>query len=96
MENKNITVVVCYAFANEQLALDVRLPIGATVNDALNSSQIFQYLKTPLNNYAVGIFGQQCRLDKVLKDGDRVEIYRDLPLSAQGLRQKKAQANKSK
>jgi len=53
------------------------LESGSTVRDALNESNIF--LSHPeTQNMAVGIYAKQVSLDTVLKDGDRVELYRPL------------------
>jgi putative ubiquitin-RnfH superfamily antitoxin RatB of RatAB toxin-antitoxin module len=57
--------------------LNLELQSGSTVRDALNTSEIFNtYPET--KELPVGIYAKQTSLDTVLKDGDRVELYRPL------------------
>lgn len=57
--------------------VELNLPAGATVYDALEKSSIWQiYPET--KDMAVGIFSRLTPLHTVLKKGDRVEIYRPL------------------
>ncbi len=57
--------------------LNLELQSGSTVRDALNTSEVFNtYPET--KELPVGIYAKQTSLDTVLKDGDRVELYRPL------------------
>ncbi|KTD63055.1 Persistence and stress-resistance antitoxin PasI [Legionella santicrucis] len=68
-------------------ALDLKL--GATVSDAIHASEI--YLIYPeTRSFPVGIFSKQVSLEQVLKEGDRIEIYRPLILDPKESRRKKA------
>lgn len=57
------------------LPLDLRQ--GATVGDALNESGIY-HSHPETKALPVGIYAKPVHLTDVLKDGDRVEIYRIL------------------
>lgn len=77
-------VGVVYAESDKQVWLNVDLPDGSTVEEAINKSGIlhkFPYLN--IKDQKVGIFGRFAKLDAPLKDGDRVEIYR--PITADPL-----------
>ena len=69
------------------------VPPGSTVADALEQSQILQrHPSLDLASHRVGIWGKLCSLETVLRDCDRVEIYRPLqvdPKEARRLRYRK-------
>lgn len=72
-------VAIAYALPEKQVRLDVELPDGATVEDAIARSGLLRrFPAIDLATQKVGIFGKLARLDAVLEDGDRVEIYRPL------------------
>lgn len=50
---------------------------GACVRDAVNASEIFdKYPET--SGMSLGIFSKPVSLDTLLKNGDRIELYRPL------------------
>lgn len=68
-----------YALPKMQRVIQVPFVPGMTVGQALTSSGILKELaQIDLTAAKTGIFGRQCRLDRKLKAGDRVEIYRPL------------------
>ncbi len=72
-------VGVAYATASRQVWLNVEVPEGATVKDAIERSGILkQFPEIDLEQQKVGIFSKLSKLDAVLEDGDRVEIYRPI------------------
>lgn len=89
-----IEVEVVYALPDQQGLFVVQLAAGASVADAVLRSGILQrypqLLAEPLPwQHRVGVFGQQCEISRILKHGDRVEIYRPLqiePMQARRLR----------
>ena len=62
--------------------MEIRLPDGATVRDALAA--------TGLKGTQAGIFGKRVTMDTRLADGDRVEIYRPLKLDPKEARRRRA------
>jgi putative ubiquitin-RnfH superfamily antitoxin RatB of RatAB toxin-antitoxin module len=70
-----IRVEVVYASPEQQTILNLVLPANSTIRDAIVASKLFG---ESIENLAVGIFGRQRELDNILKNGDRVEIYRPL------------------
>jgi putative ubiquitin-RnfH superfamily antitoxin RatB of RatAB toxin-antitoxin module len=93
-----LTVEVAYSPAARQVdRVTVRLPVPASLRDALAASGLPQRHGLVIDDaLAVGVWGQRQPLDALLRDGDRVEIYRPLtvqPMQARRLRQQ-AQARK--
>ncbi len=74
-----MNVGVCYAEAERQLWLRLEVPDGSTVQDAIEQSGVLkQYPNINLSSQKVGIFGKLAKLDTPIKEGDRVEIYRQI------------------
>ena len=70
---------IAYALSQRQVWFDVNLPNGATIKDAIECSGILgQFPEIELEKNKVGIYGKVSKLDAVLNDGDRVEIYRPI------------------
>jgi len=70
---------IAYALPQRQVWIDIELPEGATVKDAIERSGVLkQFPEINLETQKVGIFGKASKLDVVLNDRDRVEIYRPI------------------
>lgn len=70
---------IAYASPSRQTWLNVEVPDGATVKDAIERSGILkQFPEIDLEQQKVGIFSKLTKLDALLEDGDRVEIYRPI------------------
>lgn len=81
--------------APQQNTVHFRLVLerGATVLDALNASGIYEaYPET--KNMVVGIYAKQVSVSTVLKDGDRVELYRPLTFDPKDNRRQRARTKK--
>jgi len=77
-----LRVEVVQARPDRAEVVELRLPDGATVRDALAASG--------LNGSQAGIFGRRVTMDTRLADGDRVEIYRPLRLDPKEARRRRA------
>ena len=76
---KEISVTVVHALPDAATEIELCLPQGATVADAIERSGMRARLgDADLSGAAVGVFGKRARRDTVLNDGDRVELYRPL------------------
>lgn len=74
-----LRVEVAYARADRQFVIPLEVTAGATLADAVAESGILaQCPEIDLEKNRVGVFGKLAKLDRVLRDGDRVEIYRPL------------------
>ncbi|MDT4329648.1 RnfH family protein [Methylomonas sp. MED-D] len=74
-----MNVGVCYAQADRQIWMRLEVPEGSTIAEAIELSGVLsQYPEIDLETQKVGIFGKLAKLDTVVKEGDRVEIYRKI------------------
>ena len=74
-----MNVGVCYAEADRQTWLRLEVPDDSTVQQAIELSGLLnQYPHIDLAKQKVGIFGKLAKLDTPVKDGDRIEIYRQI------------------
>ena len=70
---------VAYSVPGQQIWLNIEVPDGATVNEAIARSGILkQFPNVDLSRQRVGVFGLLVKLDTTLRPGDRVEIYREI------------------
>jgi putative ubiquitin-RnfH superfamily antitoxin RatB of RatAB toxin-antitoxin module len=72
-----IRVQVCYPSVPQPVLREVVLAAGSTLSDALLASGI-EAPGLDLEACPVGVFGKKKARDTVLREGDRVEIYRPL------------------
>ena len=75
-----LEIEVVYARPKQQVLIQVSVPDGSSVRDAIVRSNILSD-ELDLETLAVGIFARRVTLDYILKAGDRVEIYRPLTMS---------------
>ena len=89
-----LNVEVCYALPEKQLLIPVKLPAGATLQQALEASGILEkHREIDLKKNKFGIFAKLSKLDSALRDGDRVEIYRPLIADPKLARRTRAERN---
>lgn len=91
-----INVEVAYAEPDKQLILQVNVDAGTTVGGAIVQSGIMmKFPDLDIENSKVGIFGKATKMTTVLKDTDRVEIYRPLIADPKEVRRKRAAEGKA-
>ncbi|TSA20376.1 MAG: RnfH family protein [Betaproteobacteria bacterium] len=90
------TVEVVYPQPLQQAVTQVELPDGATVFDAIERSGFLRdYPEIDLSGAnKVGIWNKLAKLDAVVRDHDRVEIYRPLIADPKEVRRKRAEEGK--
>ena len=72
-------VEVAYALAEKQSLISLEVEEVTTLKDAIEASGILEkYNEIDLSKQQVGIFSKFATLDTVLREKDRVEIYRSL------------------
>lgn len=75
------TVEVVYALPDRQTLLTVQVPAGATVDDAVRRSGLFdRYPELALPGQRVGIWSRPVPWTEPVQAGDRIELYRPLKL----------------
>lgn len=90
---------VCVACAGPDGAFleSVELPAGATVADAIERSGIRRrYPDLDIRPDRLGIFSRKTSPESVLRDGDRVEIYRALRVDPKEARRRRAEASRGR
>ncbi len=87
-------VVVCYARPGQVWQVEIELPVGSTLGDALQASGFARaFPNVDPGVCAVGVFGKRFAQTRVLADGDRVEIYRPLTFDPKDSRRRRARHN---
>ncbi len=93
MADNAATILVEFVYAEPHRAIvkSLSLPQGAKVADALlEAAKDVRLMSIDLMRAALGIHGQVVRCDQVLRDGDRVEVYRPLREDPKTARRKRA------
>jgi putative ubiquitin-RnfH superfamily antitoxin RatB of RatAB toxin-antitoxin module len=92
-----LQIQVCYAKPDMQFLRGLVVPPGTTVHDAIKQSGVLQNAaEIDLTVCRVGIYGKLKTLDTVLRDCDRVEIYRPLVADPKEARRKRAEKRDNK
>lgn len=87
-----IAVEVAYALPQKQYLQRVTLDEGATVEQAIQASGLLMLRDDiDLSKNKVGIYSRPAKLQDVVNDGDRVEIYRPLIADPKELRRQRAE-----
>lgn len=90
-------IEVIYALPGEQILLTLDVDQGTTVEQAIKLSGILEkYPEIDLTKNKFGVFGKATKGDQVLRDKDRVEIYRPLIADPKESRRKRAEKKESK
>lgn len=89
------TVELVYALPGEQTLLSLEVAPGTTVREAIELSGIrSRSVAIDLERDKVGIYGKRVSLETVLRDGDRVEIYRPLIADPKDARRRRVRKNR--
>ena len=84
-------VEVAYALEMRQRLIVVESDEPLTVREAIEQSNIMaEFADIDLDQNRVGVFSQLVKLDDVLREGDRVEIYRPLIADPKAMRRQRA------
>jgi putative ubiquitin-RnfH superfamily antitoxin RatB of RatAB toxin-antitoxin module len=92
----NLRIEVVYALPARQALVALEVEAGATVQHAIDRSGIAE--RFPGQNMAVravGIWGQLVGRQYAVRDGDRIEIYRELLVDPRHARRRLARAGKT-
>lgn len=90
-----LKIEIVYALAAEQTLLSVQVEPGATVQQAIEASGILaKHPEIDLAKNKLGIFAKLTKPDAVLRDKDRIEIYRPLIADPKEVRKKRAAEGK--
>lgn len=93
MDKQSIAVEVAYALADKQKLIRLTVPAGTTVRQAaLRSGMDAHFPEVDLANAPLGVFGKAVAKpdERVLEEGERVEIYRPLIADPKEVRKQRA------
>lgn len=90
-----INIEVAYATPEKQTLMAVQVEEGATVGEAILSCGIIEtHPEINLGVNKVGVWNRTTKLETVLREGDRVEIYRPLIADPKEARRRRAEKAK--
>ena len=79
MVEKLITIEVAYAKPEQQVIISLEMPEDTTVEQTIKASGILErFPEIDTSDLKVGIFGNVCKLERLIREGDRIEVYRPL------------------
>ncbi|MCP3428612.1 RnfH family protein [Opacimonas viscosa] len=91
-----LTIEVVYGTPEQQTIKTVSVPVATAVEDAINMSKITEvYPEIDLTINKVGIWNRTCKLTDVVKNNDRIEIYRPLIADPKEVRRQRAEKAKA-
>lgn len=95
MAEPGLHVEVVYARPERQELVQLTLPAGATVQQALEASGLLpKHPEIDLATGKFGVYSKLAKLDTVLRERDRVEIYRPLIADPKEVRKQRAAEGK--
>ena len=92
---ETLNIEVCYAQAQSQAVVKVKLPEGSNLQQALEASGLLtKHPEIDLKKNKFGIWNKLSKPDSLLRDRDRVEIYRPLIADPKEVRKQRAAEGK--
>ena len=86
-----LEIEIVYGLAERQVLKSMTVAEGTTVREAaLQSGLEVEFLELDLQQAPLGIFGKVVKDETVLRDGDRIEVYRPLLIDPKEARRKRA------
>jgi Uncharacterized protein conserved in bacteria len=93
---KTIPIEIAYALPSQQIILKLQIEEGATAEQAIRISGILEkFPEIDLEQNKIGVFGKLGKQDNVLREHDRVEIYRPLIADPKEVRRQRAAEGKA-
>ena len=91
-----VHVELCYAAPLREYFRELAVTSGTTIAQAIEQSGILQDIPgIDLSTQPVGIFGKKRPLDTVLRERDRIEIYRPLIADPKDSRRRRSEKRAS-
>ena len=90
--SETIDVEVAWASLAEQCIVALTLAAGATAHEAVEASGMMGRYSLDGATLRLGVFGKSVPAGHVLRDGDRVEIYRPLLADPKEVRRRRARS----
>jgi putative ubiquitin-RnfH superfamily antitoxin RatB of RatAB toxin-antitoxin module len=91
VEQVKHSVAVCYALPDVSFLVQLDVDDGTTIAQAIAASGVLaRFPEIDLTRNQLGLFGKLKPADTVLRDGDRIEIYRPLQADPMESRRRRA------
>ncbi|GAA0834194.1 MAG: RnfH family protein [Cupriavidus sp.] len=91
-ESADIRLSVCYALPDAVFLREIAVAAGTTILDAIQLSGLTTaHPEVDPTTARVGIYGKLKTLDTIVREGDRVEVYRALTADPKTARRKRVQ-----
>ena len=95
MSTEKIKIEIVYALPHEQELIKLEVPANSTIADAIKLSGLLEKnAEIDLEKGKFGLFGKLSKLDVIVREKDRVEIYRPLIADPKEVRKKRAEEGK--
>ena len=86
-----LEIEIVYGLADRQVLKNMTVAEGTTVREAaLQSGLEVEFPELDLQQAPLGNFGKAVKGETVLRDGDRIEVYRPLLIDPKEARRKRA------
>ena len=96
MSDNKIRIEVVYALPREQALLKLEVPQASTIIEAIKLSGLLdKHPEIDLEKGKFGLYGKLSKPDTVLREKDRIEIYRPLIADPKEVRRKRAEEGKA-
>ncbi len=93
--DKQISYEVAYGLPHKQTLLHCQINEGVTLKEAIEASGILKrHSDIDLETNKVGIWSRNAKLTDILRDGQRIEIYRPLLADPKEIRRRRAERAK--
>lgn len=93
---ENLRIEVVYALPDRQEVVSLHMPPGSTAEQAIMASGLLaKYPEIDLARNRIGIYSRLVKPDALLRDRDRVEIYRPLLADPKEVRKQRAAEGKA-
>ena len=91
-----IRVAVALALPGRQEVIDLQMREGATVADAIAEARLDErFASLDAGKLRAGIWSRAASMTTVLREGDRVELYRELKADPKDARRRRARLKSS-
>lgn len=91
-----VNLSVCYAKPDAVFLQAITVHAGTTILGAIQASDLIQtFPEVDPTTLRVGIYGKLKAIDTVVREGDRVEIYRKLTADPKTARRKRVQKTRA-
>ena len=96
MTEEQLRIEVVFAGETRQELLEMTVPAGSTVSQAISESRICgMFPDEPLGSMDVGVWGRLVNSANKLRDGDRIEFYRPLKMDPREARRLLAEGGRT-